>query len=103
MFGSKREVIYIKDNDEWTKEEYDKPIVTKAIKTIANENIKEWRNEYPDCINADTKKNNFYLKIVINSMSGGSAEESSKNINKIISNVAKQVVIDKTINKIEII
>jgi predicted metallo-beta-lactamase superfamily hydrolase len=29
-------------------------------------------------------------------MSGTSAEESSKNINKIISNVAKQVVIDKT-------
>jgi predicted metallo-beta-lactamase superfamily hydrolase len=28
-------------------------------------------------------------------MSGSTAEESSKNINKIISNVAKQVVIDK--------
>ena len=95
----KREVIYIKDNDEWTKEEHDKPILTKAIKTIANENIKnikEWRNEYPDCTNADSKKNNLYLKIVSNSMSGGSAEESSKNINKIISNVAKQVVIDKS-------
>jgi hypothetical protein len=95
----KREVIYIKDNDEWTKEENDKPILTKAIKVIANENIKnitEWRNEYPDCTSADSKKNNLYLKIVSNSMSGTSAEESSKNINKIISNVAKQVVIDKT-------
>jgi hypothetical protein len=95
----KREVIYIKDNDEWTKEEDDKPILTKAIKVIANENIKiirEWRNEYPVCVNADSKKNNLYLKIVSNSMSGGSAEESSKNINKIISNVAKQVVIDKS-------
>jgi hypothetical protein len=95
----KREVIYIKDNDEWTKEEDDKPILTKAIKVIANENIKnirEWRNEYPDCVNADYNKNNLYLKIVSNSMSGGSAEESSKNINKIISNVAKQVVIDKS-------
>jgi len=29
-------------------------------------------------------------------MSGSTVEESSKNINKIISNVAKQVVIDKT-------
>ena len=95
----KREVIYIKDNDEWTKEDDDKPILTKAIKVIANENIKnikEWRNEYPDCTSADSKKNNLYLKIVSNSMSGTSAEESSKNINKIISNVAKQVVIDKT-------
>jgi len=95
----KREVIYIKDNDEWTKEDEDKPILTKAIKVIANENIKnikEWRNENPDCTNSDSKKNNLYLKIVSNAMSGSSAEESSKNINKIISNVAKQVVIDKT-------
>ena len=94
----KREVIYIKDNDEWTKEDEDKPILTKAIKVIANENIKnikEWRNENPDCTNADSKKNNLYLKIVSNAMSGSTAEESSKNINKIISNVAKQVVIDK--------
>ena len=94
----KREVIYIKDNDEWTKEEDDKPILTKAIKIIANENIKnisEWRKEYPDCTQADSKKNNLYLKIVSNAMSGCSAEESSKNINKIISNVAKQVIIDK--------
>ena len=102
----KREVIYIKDNDEWTKEDEDKPILTKAIKVIANENIKniiEWRNENPDCTSADSKKNNLYLKIVSNSMSGTSAQESNKNINKIITNVAKQVVIDKTINKIETI
>lgn len=100
----KREVIYIKDNDEWTKEEEDKPILTKAIKVIANENIKnikEWRNENPDCIHADSKKNNLYLKIVSNAMSGSSSEETSKNINKIISNVAKQVIIDKTGNNNE--
>jgi hypothetical protein len=96
----KREIIYIKDNNEWTKEEENKPILTKAIKVIANENIKnikEWRNENPDCINADSKKNNLYLKIVSNSMSGGSPQESNKNINKIISNLAKQVIIDKTL------
>ena len=102
----KREIIYIKYNDEWTKEEEDKPILTKAIKFIANENIKninEWRKEYPDCTNAESKKNKLYLNIVSKSMSGCSAEESSKNINKIISNVAKQIVINKSINKIETI
>jgi hypothetical protein len=43
------------------------------------------------------------LKIVSNSMSGSTKDEADKNINKIISNLAKQVVIDKTINKIETI
>jgi len=41
----KREVIYIKDNNAWTKEDEDKPILTKAIKVIANENIKNIYNE----------------------------------------------------------
>jgi len=95
----KREVIYIKDNDEWIKEEEDKPILTKAIKVIANENIKninEWKKTYPDCTKSDSKKNDLYLKIVSNSMNGLTKDEADKNINKIISNVAKKVVIDKT-------
>jgi hypothetical protein len=40
-------------------------------------------------------KNDLYLKIVSNSMNGLTKEESVKNINKIISNVAKNVTIDK--------
>ena len=96
---SKREVIYIKDNNEWTKETNDKPILTKAIKTIANENIKQiknWKDKYPDCSEHDSNKNNLYLKIVSNSMNGLTKEEADKNTNKIISNVIKEVIIDKT-------
>jgi hypothetical protein len=95
----KREVFYIKDNNEWQKENEEKPILTKAIKVIANENIKliqNWRDKYPDCIDSDSKKNNLYLKIVSNSMNGSTQEESHKNIDKIISNVAKEVIINKT-------
>jgi hypothetical protein len=98
----KREVLYIKENDKWEKETIDKPILTKAIKTIANKNIKQiddWREKYPDCTNSSSRKNDMYLKIVRNSMSGGTKEECDKNITKIISNVAKQTIIDKIIDK----
>jgi hypothetical protein len=94
----KREVLYIKDNDQWIKETDNKPILTNAIKKIANENIKQinkWVQQYPDCTKADSKKNDLYLKIVSNSMNGLTQEEGDKNINKIISNVAKKVTIDK--------
>jgi hypothetical protein len=94
----KREILYVKDNNQWSKETEEKPILTKAIKTIANENIKQiknWRNKNPDCTNYDSKKNNLYLKIVSNSMNGLTEEEGNKNINKIISNLAKEVIIDK--------
>jgi hypothetical protein len=97
---TKREVFYIKDNNEWQKENQEKPILTKAIKVIANENIKQikhWCDKYPDCTDSDSKKNNLYLKIVSNSMNGSTQEEGNKNIDKIISNVAKEVTIDKSV------
>jgi hypothetical protein len=94
----KREVLYIKDDNQWIKETDQKPILTKAIKSIANENIKkikDWKEINPDCTDSDSKKNNLYLKIVSNSMNGLTQEEADKNINKIISNVAKEVTINK--------
>jgi hypothetical protein len=94
----KREILYIKNDNQWIKETEEKPLLTKAIKTIANENIKQikkWRDKNPDCTASDSKKNNLYLKIVSNSMNGSTEAESDKNINKIISNVAKKTIIPK--------
>ena len=82
----KREVLYIKDNDEWLKETQDKPILTKAIKVIANENIKQiksWTQKNPDCTFANSKKNDLYLKIVSNSMNGLTEAEGKKNIKEL--------------------
>ena len=97
---NKREIIYIKDNNKWEKESDNRTILTKSIKVIANENIKQiqtWKEKNPDCMNVDSKKNCIYLRIVSNSMNGLTQEEGNKNINKIISNLAKNTMIDKTI------
>jgi len=95
---SKREILYIKNDDQWIKEEETKPILKKAIKQVAYENIKqisEWKKKYPDCTDSESRKNDLYLKIVGNSMSGLTTEEQLKNYEKIISRVAKESVIDK--------
>ena len=94
----KREVLYIKDNDKWSKEDDDKQVIKKAIKDVANKNIRqipEWTNLNPDCKQSDSKKNNQYLNIVMNAMSGGSNEEQNSNIDKIIKNITKTVIIEK--------
>jgi len=94
----KREVLYIKDDDKWSKENDDKLVIKKAIKDVANKNIRqinEWTNLNPDCKQSDSKKNDQYLKIVMNSMSGGSNEEQNHNIDKIIKNITKSVIIEK--------
>jgi hypothetical protein len=57
--------------------------------------IPEWIKENPDYNDSSSKTNDKYLKLVMNSMSGSTEEEQKKNINKIISNVAKEVVIIK--------
>ena len=95
----KREVLYIKnDEDQWVKENECKPVLTKAIKQVARENIKqisEWQKMHPDCNDPDSRNNDLYLNIVSNAMSGGSSEEQSKNYERIITNLAKEVTIEK--------
>lgn len=94
----KREILYIKNNNEWNKETDNKILLTNAIKHVANKNIKqisEWVKINPDCTNSESKKNDKYLKIVCESMSGSSEEESNKNYSKIIKNIVKETVINK--------
>ena len=89
---SKREILYIKNDNQWTKDDEQKTNLTKAIKQVANKNIKqisEWQKLNPEYNDPDSKQNDKYMKIVLNSMSGSTVEEQKNNINKIIKNVAK--------------
>ena len=86
------------NNNEWTKETEEKLVIKNAIKQVANKNIKQiqtWKQENPDCIHSESRKNDQYMNIVMNSMSGGYNEEQFTNISQIVKNVAKAVVIDK--------
>ena len=95
---SKREVVYIKDNDQWNKESEDKTLLTTAIKHVAHKNMKkisQWTKANPEFNDSSSKQNDKYLRIVSESMSGSSQEETKKNYNKIIKNIAKETIIDK--------
>jgi hypothetical protein len=90
---SKRETLYIKDNNAWEKENEDKKKITRAIKHISIRNAKqvgEWTKENKGYCDSSSKKNDKYLKIV-SEANGGEPEE----INKIISNISTKVTIDK--------
>jgi hypothetical protein len=94
----KREILYIKNNNEWNKEDGERKVLTSAIKHVVNKNIKqipEWTKVNPDYNDYHSKQNDKYLQIVMESMSGSSQEEANKNYNKIIKNIAKETVIEK--------
>jgi hypothetical protein len=97
---SKRETIYIKDDNQWIKDDENKTKLTRAIKQVANKNIKKitkWQQKYPDYKDPTSKRNDKYMKIVLNSMSGSTKEESDKNYEKIAKNITKKVVINKSV------
>lgn len=97
---SKREILYIKENGEWQKDDEEKSKITKAIKIIGNKNMKqisEWQKAYPEYNVPTSKQNDKYMKMLCNVMSGSTKEEADKNYDKIIRNIAKEVVIDKSI------
>jgi hypothetical protein len=92
----KREVLYIKDQNSWEKDTAQINITT-AIKKIAHKNVRQlpiWEKENPSYIDIDHKKNDQHMKIVYQVMGG--LEEDESNYNKIIKNVMKETIIEKT-------
>jgi len=92
----KRETLYIKDNDVWDKDESKKQ-VKHAIAMIAHKNFKYipvWREANPSASDVTTKKNDLYMKIA-NQVTTAITPDDDSGINKIIRNVASNVVIDK--------
>lgn len=95
----KREVIYVKDQDKWEKETDQKIRLRKAIKKIADKNqrlIFKYREAHPGCNYAESKYSDIYNKIVIEAL-GGEGDNDAEKEDKIIRNIAKEVVIDKNI------
>jgi len=95
----KREVLYIKESDEWSKEDEKKSHLTKAIKKVSNKNIKqiyEWKKKYPNYKDPESKESDRYMEMIYNTMSGSTTEEQESNMNKIIKNITKKTIIDKS-------
>jgi hypothetical protein len=96
---SKREVMYIKDEDRWEKENEERIKLRKAIKYIAHKNSKmlpEFKSKYPDCVHSNSKKSDQYNKLIIEAM-GGSGDNDTEKEDKIIKKIAKEVIIDKNL------
>jgi hypothetical protein len=95
----KREILYIKDEDKWEKEDEERKKLRKAIKKIACKSqrlIPKFKEAHPDCIKAASKFSDQYNKMIIESM-GGSGDNDLEKEDKIIRNISKNVVIDKNI------
>ena len=56
--------------------------------------IPAFREKYPDCIYSDSRKSDQYNRLIIEAMGGNGSDEDAKS-NKIISKIAKEILIEK--------
>ena len=95
---AKREILYIKDNNIWTKEEKHNPKLRQAIKNVSFTNMKlvyNWSNAYPESKNNETRMADKYIKLVLQSSGGSGPILESEN--KIIRRIAKEILIGKNL------
>jgi hypothetical protein len=92
----KRETIYIKDDNKWEKDEEQKKM-HKMIKKVADKNARllpKFTEKYPDYKNYHSKTSDIYSKIIVESM-GGSGDNDYEKEEKIIKNIAKNIMVEK--------
>jgi hypothetical protein len=95
----KRETVYIKDNNIWEKENDDKKRLNWTIDRIAQLNlnqIQQWQEKYPQCRENNTKENIKFTSLALVALGGRGKEQEDKFREKIMRNVIKEVVLDKS-------
>lgn len=93
----KRETLYIKDQNEWNRDTEEKTKIKTMITKVAKKNLKQipvWREQNPECKEPENEKYDFCIKMMRNSL-GEIGDEQIKLDEKIIKNIAKQVMVDK--------
>jgi hypothetical protein len=87
----KRETMYIKDKNEWSKDTDELTKLRRILNYITMKNYKtvpKWKTAHPDCEEVDTRDYNFCYKMM-QMILGDVEEEQVKLDNKIIKTLAK--------------
>ena len=98
----KREVMYIKDNNTWTKDE-DNKLFKKALDTVVHRNMVQllkWEEENPETSNPESKNYEFYFVLATQSLGGGNCDVTARNNDKILKAIAQEVHINKKVKEL---
>jgi hypothetical protein len=98
---SKRETMYIKEHDKWEKDDTEMKQMKELVRTVRDRNITliaTWRDLYPECVKSNSRKTSQFNQICMEAFGGETGGENGtkqEKEDKIISRIAKSVVIDK--------
>ena len=94
----KREIIHIKDDNKWERDNANLDRLRKIIKQLTHKNIlrvDDWKKANPGCTEYNSRKNDQYLRINMEAIGPVDEEEITRDFGKIIRKVAENTAIDK--------
>ena len=97
---AKREIMHVKDNDVWTKDNANNDKIRLALKHITKKNIdliRPWAIANPGAMNSNHRLNDKYQVMVIEAMGGNKNKTMKEGEDKIIKKISKMVLINKNL------
>ena len=94
----RRETFYIKEEDEWVKDDCKKTILSRAIgkaKGKANQFLPAWIEEHENCWKSHSPYHLEWMNVISIRFGDGDPKFNEKNTKKILKNLASEVLIDK--------
>jgi hypothetical protein len=94
----KREIIHIKDDNKWERDNANLDRLRKIIKQLTHKNIlkvDDWKKANPGCTEYNSRKNDQYLRINMEAIGPVDEDEVKRDFGKIIRRVAENTAIDK--------
>jgi hypothetical protein len=92
---ARREIVFIKDDGVWVKDDEDKTKLRTVVNKVGSKNITilyKWQASHPDYCDPESPDNSTYLNIMMEVMGG---KNTRGNEDKVIKRIIKEVVIDK--------
>ena len=94
----KREIIHIKDDNKWERDNANLDRLRKIIKQLTHKNIlrvDDWKKANPGCTEYNSRKNDQYLRINMEAIGPVDEADEKRDFGKIIRRVAESTAIDK--------
>ena len=94
----RRETFYIKEENEWVKDDGKKSILSRAIdkaKGMANKFLPVWIDDHQNCWKSESPYHTEWMNVITMRFGDGDPKFNEKNTKKIIKNIANEVLIDK--------
>jgi hypothetical protein len=98
---AKRQTLYIKENNEWTKEDANWSHLQHMVNEVQKINLRQlpaWREQHPNCLTSSSRFTTTY-NTMSQELMGGECKKVKLQVkdNKIMNKIMKEVIIDKSL------